>query len=359
MWQILQSWLDEPATRRLGWAIFISMLLHAWLFGGHFLALPSLKKELHIIEAHLQMPEVVPPAVEASEPEALPAAAPPVPEPVPLEPAEIAPETLPEPTPVVENAPAPPAPEPAPAPELPPQSEALPEIAQPVDAGLVINENAHRYVETYFNVSTQVDGPAEGKAKIVYDLMDEKHYKITSLTEPSGVVSLFIGNLVQESEGELVKTGLQPHRYLYQYGNKDDKTYFATFDWVNNTLLLKSSKGEKTEPLVEGAQDLLSFMYQFMFVPPLETMQIPITNGKKLKVYDYQFEGEQLLTGELGEINTLHISRSGWDSEDKMELWLAPGFQYIPIKIRKTEKDGKVYEMTATQINTNRPVINQ
>jgi hypothetical protein len=280
-------------------------------------------------------------------------------EPALPDPVEATPETPPEPVPVVDNTSASPAPEPAPVQEPLPQPEVPPEAVQPVDAGLVINENAHRYVETYFTVSTQIDGPAEGKAKIVYDLMDEKHYKITSLTEPSGIVSLFIGDLVQESEGELVKTGLQPQRYLYQYGQKDDKTYLATFDWANKTLLLKSAKGEKTEPLLEGAQDLLSFMYQFMFVPPLETMQIPITNGKKLKVYDYQFEGEQLLTGELGEINTLHISRSGWDSEDKMELWLAPGFQYIPIKIRKTEKDGKVYEMTATQINTNRPVINQ
>lgn len=324
------------------------------------MALPSLKKEMHIIEAHLQMPEAVPPEVETPAPEATPEAPvepPPVQAPMLPEQAEVVPETPPEPTPVAESAP--PAPEPAPEQEPLPQAEVPPEAVQPVDAGLVINENAHRYVETYFTVSTKIDGPAEGKAKIVYDLMDEKHYKITSLTEPSGVVSLFIGNLVQESEGELTKTGLQPQRYVYQYGNKDDKTYFATFDWANKTLLLKSSKGEKTEPLVEGAQDLLSFMYQFMFVPPLETMQIPITNGKKLKVYDYRFEGEQLLTGELGEINTLHISRSGWDSEDKMELWLAPGFQYIPIKIRKTEKDGKVYEMTATQVNTNRPVINQ
>lgn len=336
------------------------MLLHAWLFGGHFLALPTLKKDMHIIEARLQMPEVVPPKVETPAPAAMPEVPPePVVEPVPLEPAEVTPETPPEPSPQIENASAPPAPEPVPAHESPLQPELPPAAPQPVDAGLVINENAHRYVETYFNVSTQVDGPAEGKAKIVYDLMDEKHYKITSLTEPSGVASLFIGDLVQESEGELTKTGLQPGRYLYQYGKKEDKTYLATFDWTGKMLRLKSSKGEKAEPLVEGAQDLLSFMYQFMFIAPLETMQIPITNGKKLKVYDYQFEGEELLTGALGEINTLHISRGGWDTDDRMELWLAPGFQYIPIKIRKTEKDGKVYEMTATHINTNRPIIDQ
>ncbi len=365
MWQTLQSWMDKAGTQRLGWAIFISMLLHAWLFNGHLFTLPALKKEMHTIEARLQMPKVVLPKMEIPAPEKLPdlpKQPKPKPKPIdkpapqPAEPVQRPVEAPVESTPSAENTPAPV--EPVPSQEAPPvQPEAASEPLQPTDAGMVINENAYRYVETYFNVSTKIDGRAEGKAKIVYDLMDEKHYKITSLAEASGLAALIIGDLLQESEGELTKTGLQPQRYLYQYGKNDDKTYLATFDWQNKSLLMVSSKSEKAVPLIEGTQDLLSFMYQFMFVAPLETMQIPITNGKKLRVYDYQFEGEALLAGELGEVNTLHISRGGQDPEEKFELWLAPDYQNIPIKIRKTEKDGKVYEMTATRINTNRPVL--
>ncbi|HQQ32762.1 MAG TPA: DUF3108 domain-containing protein [Methylophilus sp.] len=320
-----------------------------------------MKKEMHLIEARLQMPKIVLPKAEEALLEELP-------EPTKPEPVKTEEQTAQPPEPVTEpvSEPENPLPE-LPSPVVEPsmnhepqpqaQAEAVAEPVQQTDAGLVINENAYRYVETYFDVSTKIGGRAEGKAKMIYDLMDEKRYKITSLTEADGLVAIFISDLVQESEGELTKTGLQPQRYLYQYGKKDDKTYLATFDWASKTLLLKSSKGEKTEPLVEGAQDLLSFMYQFMFVPPLETMQIPITNGKKLRIYDYQFDGEELLTGELGEVNTLHISRGGQDPEERFELWLAPSYQNIPIKIRKTEKDGKVYEMTATRINTNRPVL--
>ncbi len=365
MWQTLQSWVDKPGVQRLGWAVLVSMLLHAWLFSGHFFKLPSLSKEMHTIEARIQMPKVVVPESTQAKPEKAPVSTDkPKPKlkrlvhkPKPVPQPEMLPVEEPKAEAVTENTST--VPEAAPVQEpTQTQDETPTEAPQIADTGLVINENAYRYVETYFNVSTKIDGRAEGKAKIVYDLMDERHYKITSLTEANGLAALFIGDLMQESEGELTKTGLQPHRYLYQYGDKEDKTYLATFDWQNKSLLMVSSKSEKAVPLVEGSQDLLSFMYQFMFVPPLETMQIPITNGKKLRIYDYQFDGEVLLTGELGEVNTLHISRSGQDPEERVEFWLAPSYQNIPIKIRKTEKDGKVYEMTATRINTNRPILN-
>ena len=46
---------------------------------------------------------------------------------------------------------------------------------------------------------------------------------------------------------------------------------------------------------------------------------------------------------------------SGSDAEDKTELWLAIDYQYVPVKIRKIEKNGDVVEMVATRINLNRP----
>jgi hypothetical protein len=94
-----------------------------------------------------------------------------------------------------------------------------------------------------------------------------------------------------------------------------------------------------------------------MYVAPLQTMQIPIATGKKLAIYDYSFEGEESLNIKLGELKTIHIVHSGNNDEEKTELWLAIDYQYVPVKIRKIEKNGKVYEMVATRINTNRPTV--
>ena len=60
----------------------------------------------------------------------------------------------------------------------------------------------------------------------------------------------------------------------------------------------------------------------------------------------------------LGELKTIHILHSGSNEEEKTELWLAIDYQYVPVKIRKIDSNGKVVEMQATRITTTRPVIN-
>jgi Protein of unknown function (DUF3108) len=366
MWNKLLEIMQGPSYKRLGLALAASLALHIFLLGKLDLTFPSLKKELHVIEAKIQMPKVVvKPAekpVETPVPEEVIA-----PEPEP--PVEAKPEVIPEPAPeplpepIVENPEAVlvdeavPAPVPPIAPPVISEPEPEPE-PQPIDIGLVINENAYQYVETDFDVRTEIDGSAVGKAAITYNLLDGSHYQLKWLTEGKGLAALIFPDLLQTSEGVLIKTGLQPSKYVYQFGNKTDKTRTANFDWPSKIVTLQTSKGTQTVDLEEGTQDLLSFMYQFMYVAPLQTMQIPIATGKKLAVYDYSFEGEENINIALGELKTMHIVHNGSDSDEKTELWLAIDYQYIPVKIRKIEKNGDVVEMVATRINTNRPTVN-
>lgn len=362
MWSKLEQVLKDPAYKRLGVALAVSIVLHVFLFGRLDLTFPDLNKEMHLIEARIQMPKAVVKTVETSIPEAavIPEPTPPARSPEAAEPPEIeAPNQVNEtvvtdaasnPEPVTEN---PPQPQTENSEPSPPQ-----EALQPEDTGLVINENAYQYVETDFDVRTKIDGSAEGKAKITYNLIDNKQYQLKWLTEGSGIVALLFPDLLQTSEGELTKTGLQPKGYLYQFGNKKDKTRIANFDWQINKVTLQTAKGTKTEDLPEGTQDILSFMYQFMYVAPLQTMQIHIVTGRKLATYDYSFEGEENINSVLGELKTIHITHSNSDVDEKTELWLAIDYQFVPVKIRKTEKNGDVVEMVATRINTNRPTVN-
>ncbi len=362
MWSKLEQVLNDPSHKRLGLALAVSVVLHFFLLGKLDLTLPDLKKEMHLIEASIQMPKAVVKTVETPIPEdvVIPEPTPPVKPPEPVEPPETempnqvneaaVTDAAPDPEPVTEN---PPQPQTENSEPSPPQ-----EAPQPEDTGLVINENAYQYVETDFDVRTKIDGSAEGKAKITYNLIDNKQYQLKWLTEGSGIVALLFPDLLQTSEGELTKTGLQPKTYLYQFGNKTDKTRTANFDWQTRKVILQTSKGAKTEDLSEGTQDILSFMYQFMYVAPLQTMQIHIATGKKLATYDYSFEGEENINSVLGELKTIHITHSNSDADEKTELWLAIDYQFVPVKIRKTEKNGDVVEMVATRINTNRPTVN-
>lgn len=206
-------------------------------------------------------------------------------------------------------------------------------------------------VETEFEVRRGINSAPAGITKVTFNIDNNGTYTIYSQTQAKGVASLFFGNLIQKSEGSVTDAGLKPDFYSYQYGSDTRKLQSAHFNWSEGVLSLHSNKGESTIKLPEGTQDFLSFMYQFMFRPPLENMQITMTNGKKLRTYDYSFEGEETIGTKLGELKTIHLLKSSSD-EDKTEIWLAVDYEYLPVKIVKTEKDGMVIEQLASKLMT-------
>jgi len=212
----------------------------------------------------------------------------------------------------------------------------------------------YRHVETEFDVLRGSSTSAAGVSKIVFNIDANGHYSIISTTQAKGLASLFFGNLTQKSEGTVSEDGLKPNFYSYQYGSDTSKSQTANFDWANNILHMHSAKGDSSAKLVAGTQDFLSFMYQFMFTPPLDSMQITMTNGKRLRTYAYTFEGEDTVTTKLGDLKTIHLLKSSGD-EEKTEVWLASDYQYLPVRIRKTEKDGSVIEQIAAAIKTSVP----
>jgi len=179
---------------------------------------------------------------------------------------------------------------------------------------------------------------------------EDGRYSLTSIAEPKGLLALALSDLTQQSEGSVTAQGLKPATFIYRYGKNPDKAQRATFNWETGQLLLETGSRRQEVPLTDGAQDLMSFMYQFMFVPPLQEMQLAITNGKRLKTYAYGFDGEETLQTPFGAVRCLHIGRSSDDGEEKTDLWLAADYHYLPVKISKTEKDGTVLERIATRL---------
>ncbi len=363
-----QSIWENVSYRHLAVAIVLSLLLHLFLIGQFYADLAGTQDARSVIEARLVLPQPVLPKempVKSVAKEAVKAKkilpnkvsvkkiSPVAEAPVLAEPTPIDAPSLINTASVSESV----------VPKI--TDETSPQVSQSDEnklegAELIVNSNAYRYVDTEFDVRTnldaKVDSSAAGKAKIVYQLLpDGAHYQLKSLIEAKGLAALLIPDLLQTSEGSLNHAGLQPRHYLYQFGNKKNKTFSADFNWEQKQLDLHSANGDQTLVLAEGTQDLLSFMYQFMFVAPLQTMQISITNGKKIGIYDYSFAGEELIATKMGNINTIHLVRMVAEGEKKTELWLALDYQYVPVKIRETEKQGKVYELLVTRLKTEMP----
>lgn len=368
MWSKFVKLSQDVAFKRLVVAVIISAILHAFLARQFNLTIPFFNKQTQVIEARLIVPtpkkkvETAAPKPEQNLKKIAKSAPPKKPE--PPKPSEPVTEPIPLPEPdllAAEPVNIEPVPDvlaetlPGPSQEI--QPEAQQEQEPVVDNALVINENAYPFVETFFDVRTKIDGPAEGQSTITYQRKNESQYQLSWLTEAHGLAALVVSDLLQTSAGTITQTGLQPNHYLYQYGNNNEKRYTATFDWAQKKVSLNTPKGSKTQDIAEGTQDLLSFMYQFMYVAPLQRMQINIATGKKLAMYDYSFEGEEEIATGLGNIKAVHIVHTGNESDEKTELWLAVDYQYIPVKIRKTEKNGRLYELVMRKINTQQQIM--
>ena len=360
-WIKLISLWQDVSYRRLALALVISLLLHLFLIGNFNFSLPSWEQKRNLMEVRLFLPKV---ALQ-SQPKLIEDIKPAV-KPVKLEIPPALKETLP---PESVNQPSSESPELLNLPssddvimsEPPPMQQV--EAESPLEALVPLNKpKPYEYVESDFDVYTDIDTEQNrtpvGRANMVFQqLPNGEQYKIRSLIQAKGLVSLVIPDLLQTSEGFFDQSGLYPAHYLYQFGDKKDKTFNADFNWNAKKLTLKSEKGEQQLDLPVGTQDLLSFMYQFMYVPPLQNMQLSVTNGKKIGTYEYVFMGEEIIATSMGNLNTYHIERAAEEGEKKTELWLSLDYQHVPVKIRETDKQGKVYELVLTGIKTEAPVI--
>jgi Protein of unknown function (DUF3108) len=177
-------------------------------------------------------------------------------------------------------------------------------------------------------------------------------YHIESLTEGDGLAAL-LGKRVLQSTGVVGPEGLRPNHFELHQGNNEKKASYVEFDWASNQLLMKNNGNLQTETLVPGVQDLVSFSYQWMFVPPSTAdIALPVTTGKKLRIYHYQVEPEKvLITTNQGEFNTVHLV--GLPSEGKptdKEFWLAVDYHYLPVKIIQRDEQGNEMIQTLTHI---------
>jgi hypothetical protein len=342
---------------RSGIALTLSIMLHLLFIGGAEWPMPLPVDEPVLISAELvQSPPLTPNAV-AKPPPARPRIKPrqAIDHPQPIQPQSVQPETtpaVPDAEPVAE-----PTHEHGPVtdtetqPDTTADNQAAPDGAEDQSASVDMLP-APNYVSIDYDVSRGGDNSSIGTTHVSYIAKGDGSYQLRSETAAKGLASLFFpSKLVQISSGRVTEKGLQPLSFSYEFGNNPDKYQHADFDWSAGQLTMHTSKGDKAVALPPGTQDLLSFMYQYMFFAPLENLQLTVTNGKKLSQYTFSFEGEDTLYTEIGEVRTVHIVKSSGEGEEKTELWLAPDHHYLPIKISKREKDGKQYEQIVTRIS--------
>lgn len=318
----------KTSTGRIALAIALSLLVHAvLLLGPNLIELKPVETPLPPLTARLEpLPAVKPapkprPHVRAKRKTLLP-------------PAPLAPETPPAPeevAPVAEEA-APPAEE-APVAEEAPPAHPLPKHAQ---LTFIV------YKGTSFQV---------GEARHRLEINDDKIYTLQVGVNTTGIASLFkTFELNQQSSGKVGAQGLRPDIFSEnKLTAKGKQTLSARFDWDNKQLAFSS--GNNTA-LPEGAQDLLSFLYQFSQMELNQTtLTIHVSNGRKLESYQLEVGSEEEIRTPLGKLRALPLRKINAPGEEGLEIWLGLEYRLLPVQIRSIDRNGEIAgQMTVSEI---------
>lgn len=175
-------------------------------------------------------------------------------------------------------------------------------------------------------------------------------YRIESVTQGLGVYALF-GKRIVTSEGEVTAEGLKPARFELHRGDNPKKSLTANFDWSANKLTMTVKGKPVVVPLQKGTQDLLSFLYQFMFKQPSGAeWTLPVTTGKKLKTYHYTVTGRDIpVQVAAGSYRTIHLKNADVEEpDDEKELWLGAESHYLPVRLFMRDDDAKIEQRLTT-----------
>lgn len=155
------------------------------------------------------------------------------------------------------------------------------------------------------------------------------------------------------SNGTLTRDGLRPQRFE---GHHRGKTMFAEFDWPGAKLNLTHDGLNHAVALPPGAQDRLSIMYQLMYSVKSKAphLDFAMTNGRKLEKYRYTAQPDVTIDTPFKRLNTIHLVKQRAADDTGTEIWIAPEYGNVPVKVLIVEEDGVRYEQVATSVEVKR-----
>ena len=148
---------------------------------------------------------------------------------------------------------------------------------------------------------------------------------------------------VQQSSGAIGPAGLVPERF----SDRSRSEQATHFDPAAGRVVFSSNQPEA--PWTPGMQDRLSVVMQLAmlaaaqparFAPDTE-IAVPTATTREAGEWVFRVLGEEELQLPGGTVQALRLERlPRKDFDQKVELWLAPGLAYAPVRLRLTNPDG-------------------
>ncbi len=228
-----------------------------------------------------------------------------------------------------------------------PQAQAVAEAARPEPAAsarpgptpIAFPER----IELEFDIAKSADHAPMGRVVHRFE-RDGARYAIQSVSAATGIAVLFAtGRYVQESRGMLTPHGLRPDHFVVRRG-RAERTETAAFDWASARATVSAGGASKEWTLQAGAQDQLSYLHQLSFlIADASLPAVMVTNGRRFYSASLEIVGRETVVTGLGPVSALQV-RSRLEGESQMDVWLAPDYGNLPVKVRIRDRRGEEFE---------------
>jgi hypothetical protein len=153
----------------------------------------------------------------------------------------------------------------------------------------------------------------------------------------------FVKPRTQHSTGLVTATGLAPVRF----SDKSRSEEATHFDREAGRIVFSTNKPEAA--LDAGAQDRLSIVMQLGALlagdpskyPPGTEIKVQTASTKEAEPWTFTVDETETLALPGGRVAAVRLTRNPRREYDvKVELWLAPGAAYAPVRLRLTQPNG-------------------
>jgi Protein of unknown function (DUF3108) len=178
-------------------------------------------------------------------------------------------------------------------------------------------------------------GPVYGTAQVDW-LRDGQRYQVRLEVK---VDPFFRRRML--SDGVLSEQGLSPRRYDEETEVPLRETRRATVHFEPEQVLLANGKTAESMPGVQdSASQFVQMTWLFLSRPdrlqPGHTVEFPLALPRRVGRWTYDVAEREMLALPFGEVEAFHLKPrrdSSRPNELQVETWIAPGLQYLPVRI--------------------------
>ncbi|CFB62247.1 DUF3108 domain-containing protein [Pandoraea apista] len=168
---------------------------------------------------------------------------------------------------------------------------------------------------------------------------------------------IFLGTFEFISEGGFDVNGIAPSRYVEKRGRRAE--YITDFHRDAPPTLTFTRSGQSL-PLAPGAQDRFSVMMQLAsyargnperYTQVGVTHEFTVVDTDSSEVWPVQYVGVETLRTPHGYVETRHFTRLPRKAGDerRVDIWLAPSLDWLPVRVKQTEPSGNEFELIFSQ----------